>query len=151
MRSFKLLMVSAVIGLAAVAVTQAHEDKEELPAGPVHDRHELMEEVGKNAKAIGDAIKAGETAKVSAPATAIAAAAKQVPALFPAGSEHPKSRAKKEIWQHPEEFAALTKKLEETATALAAAANQGGDVGAASKELFANCKACHDKFRIPED
>ncbi len=150
MRSLWLLLASAALGVAAVAVTQAHEDMD-LPEGPVRDRHELMEAVGKNAKAIGDALKAGETAKVSAPATAIAAAAKKVPALFPAGSEHPKSRAKKEIWQEPEEFAALTKKLEDTANALAQTASQGGDVGTASKELFAACKACHEKFRIPED
>lgn len=150
MRALGIFFGSAVVALAAVVATQAHENMD-LPEGPIRDRHELMEEVGKNAKIIGDAMKAGDTDKVGGPATQIAAAAKKVAALFPAGSEHPKSRAKPEIWQKPDMFAAEVKSLEDAATALAKAADEGGDVPQAAKELFAACKSCHTEFRLPED
>jgi cytochrome c556 len=55
------------------------------------------------------------------------------------------------VWKNAEEFAAQSQTLEERATALAKAANEGGDVGRAAKELFAACKSCHEKFRVPED
>lgn len=150
MRALAIFSMTLIAGLTAVAVSQAHEDMD-LPAGPVRERHELMEGIGRNAKIIGDAMKAGDTDKVGGPATEIAAAAKKIPALFPAGSEHPKSRAKAEVWQNPDDFAAQSKTLEERAAALAKAADESGDVGQAAKDLFAACKSCHDKYRIPED
>jgi cytochrome c556 len=148
MRALAIGLIIAALGSALVAA--AHEDMD-LPAGPVRDRHELMEGVGKNAKIIGDAMKAGTFDKIPAPAGAIAEAAKNVPALFPEGSTHPKSRAKPEIWTDPGGFAADTKRLEETAAALAKAATEQKDVPKAANEMFGACKSCHDKFRVPEE
>lgn len=148
MRALTVGLIGAVLGCACLAA--AHENMD-LPAGPVRDRHELMEGVGKNAKIIGDAMKAGEFAKVPGPATQIAEAAKKVPPLFPAGSEHRKSRAKPEIWKDPEAFAAEARKLEQTASALAKAASERNNVPEAANEMFAACKSCHTKFRVPEE
>jgi cytochrome c556 len=145
-----MALAVAAVGLAVVATTQAHEDMD-LPEGPVRDRHELMEGIGRNAKVIGDAMKVGDATKVGGPATEIASAAKKIPSLFPPGSEHPKSRAKPEVWQSPDKFAAQARELEDRATALAKAANERGDVSQAAKDMFAACKSCHEKFRIPED
>jgi cytochrome c556 len=150
MRSLTIALGSALIGLAAVSLTQAQENKD-LPEGPIRERHELMESVGRNARIIGEAMKAGDIDKVSGPATLIALAAKKMAPLFPAGSEHPKSRAKPDVWEEPDVFAAEIKTLEDRAAALATAADERTGVPEAANELFASCKSCHTKFRLPED
>jgi cytochrome c556 len=70
----------------------AHQEMH-LPPGPIKDRHELMEGIGKNAKKIGDALKAGDTKPIPAAADGIAASAHKIPGLFPPGSTNEKSRA----------------------------------------------------------
>jgi cytochrome c556 len=143
--------VVATVALTAAAGLWAHEKGEELPPGPIRDRHERMEAIGDLAKKINDALKHGENDVVAENAAAIAEKAKNIAALFPEGSVHPNSRAKPEIWQHWEKFERLAEQLPENAAALAAAARGGGDVSAASKKLFGTCKSCHDEFRQPED
>ena len=134
------------LGLASGALAS-----EGLPDGPIHDRHELMEDVGKEAKKVGDALKSGDTSPVAGAATEIARLAGQASAMFPEGSLHEKSRARAEIWQDWEEFDRLMTEMETKATALASAASSEGDVGAAAKAMFGTCKSCHDQFRAPED
>jgi cytochrome c556 len=135
------------LSLAAAGLAMAAD----LPPGPIHDRHELMEEIGDNAKKIGDALKAGNLEPVPAAANAIKADAGKALALFPKGSTHPDSRAKDEIWTSWDKFEAGMKDLEVKAGELATAAENKGDVGAASKAMFGNCKSCHDNFRKPEE
>jgi len=148
MRMRGIIGVASVIGVAVVAVVRAHEH--DVPAGPIRDRHELMEGIGKNAKIIGDALKAGNTAPVAEAAEKIKTAAPKIPALFPPGSTHPKSRAKPAIWKQWPKFEEQTKKLEANAGALADAAKSHGDVKVATDNLFGTCKSCHDDFRVPE-
>jgi cytochrome c556 len=110
-----------------------------------------MEEIGKHAKKIGDAGKAGNKKAIVPEAEAIAAKSKKAIALFPPGSTHPESRAKPEIWKDWAKFEANMAALTKAATNLATVAAADGDTGAASKELFGACKTCHDEFRVPED
>lgn len=151
------LGVTMVLGLCLVWASSggAHEHDSEhakkLPPGPIHDRHELMEEIGGHAKKIGDAIKAGSTNAVPPEAEAIAAKAEKITGLFPKGSTHPDSRAKPEIWQDWKKFEADAARLRKDALELAKVARTGGDVGAASKQMFGACKSCHDSFRVPDD
>jgi len=147
-------IVGGVVGLVIAGVSVsvwAHEDMDSLPAGPIRDRHELMEGIGKNAKAIGEAIKKGDSKAVAASATNIQTDATKILPLFPEGSTNPKSRAKPEIWKNWAKFKADSQKLETTAGALAAAAQSGGDVKAGSQAMFGACKSCHDDFREPDD
>lgn len=141
--------------LAAVLVTSglvlAHDDEDKLPPGPIRDRHELMEGIGKNAKTIGDAMKSGKLDPVADAADKIHASAGKVVALFPKGSSDPASRAKPEIWEQWDRFEKLNKDFEAKSAELAAAAKSGGDVGAAAKAMFGACKSCHDDFRKPEE
>jgi cytochrome c556 len=139
-------LLVTLCGLAAIA----HTKTEELPAGSIRDRHELMEGIGKNAKVIGDALKAGNTAPVAGAADRIEADAGKIAALFPPGSTSPKSRARAEIWQNWPRFESDAKQLQTNAAALAAAARAGGDVRAAARNLFDTCKSCHDQFRMAE-
>jgi cytochrome c556 len=133
------------------AFVMAGEHEHDLPAGPIHDRHELMEKIGDNAKVIGDAMKSGDFAPVAGAAEKIRAAADEILPLFPAVSTHPNSRAKEEIWSNWKKFEEGVKQLETTAAALAEAAKGKGDVPTASKALFGACKSCHDQFRKPEE
>jgi cytochrome c556 len=122
-----------------------------LPPGPVSERHDLMEETGKNAKTINDATKSGQPGSIVAPARAIAAAAQRIPGLFPPGSTHPDSRAKPAIWEKFPEFERDAGTLGIRATALADAAAGGGDVSAEVQGLMRACKSCHDEFRAPKN
>jgi cytochrome c556 len=137
-----------LLTVCLITTARAHEGKR--PPGPIHDRHELMEGIGRNAKAIGNALKAHDLGAVADAAGKIQTDAAKVAALFPPGSTHPASRAKPEIWTNWDKFEAGTKQLEAKSGALAAAAKSGGDVAAASDALFDTCKGCHDQFRVPE-
>jgi len=141
----------AALLAGSAAIGYAHADEKELPAGPIHDRHEIMEHVGDDAKAIGAAAKAGKPADAVAPAEAIAAALEKFPGMFPAGSESPLSRAKPEIWTDKAKFDEMAKDGREAALALAAAAKSGGDLKAASGKMFQTCKGCREHFRKPEE
>lgn len=143
-------LVALLAAASAAAVAPAHEDEQELPAGPIRERHELMERVGDNAKIIGDAMKAGDFQKVPGPALEIEKAARRLPDLFPENSTHPKSRARPEIWSDWDGFTAAVRKLESAAANLAAAARNGTDVPNAANGLFAACKSCHTSYRAPE-
>jgi len=152
MRKTAIVMGAIVLMAGGLQMVSAHEAKD-LPAGPIRDRHELMEGIGKNAKAIGTSLQeggAGDRVKIADWALKIQTSASKIAGLFPKGSTDPKSRAKPEIWTHWDKFEENAKLLEASAGELAAAAQSGGDVGAASKKMFAACKSCHDEFRKPE-
>jgi len=144
-----VLLAMSVSGVAAFAAEEEHHAK--LPAGPIRDRHELMEGIGGHAKKIGQALKAGNVKAVAPEADAIAAAAKKITALFPPGSTHKDSRAKPEIWTDWKTFESDAARLQKDAGDLAQAARTNGDVDAASKQMFGGCKSCHDSFRIPKE
>ena len=150
MRRMVITLGATLTLLGAYGVGRAHDDTHDLPAGPIRQRHELMEGIGKSAKVIGEALKSGNLMPVAGAASDIQARAEKILPLFPLGSLHEKSRAKAEIWSNWAEFESSTKKLGVDAGALAATAKGNGDVGAAAKTMFSNCKSCHDKFRVPD-
>jgi cytochrome c556 len=147
----RVAALAAAAVLASSAGVLADEEKHPLPPGPIHDRHELMEGVGANAKKVGAAAKAGKPGDAQAPAEAIAAALTKFVGMFPAGSESPLSRAKPNVWTDKARFDELAKKNEQAAMALAAVAKAGGDLKAPSGAMFQTCKACHDEFRVPKE
>ena len=145
---FVIATFCAIMGTAVVA--SAHAASTDRPAGPIRDRHLLMEGIGKQAKIVGDAVKAGNTAPVAAAAEQIQTDAGKILGLFPPGSTDPKSRAKADIWTNWADYSALVMRLQTDAGALAAAARAQGDVKGAANTMFGACKSCHDKFREPE-
>jgi cytochrome c556 len=150
MRRQWVLAVPALLLVFGLTAVSADEAAKELPAGPIRDRHELMEGIGKSAKIINNAMKSGDFSPVGAAAEKIQASAGKITTLFPPGSTHPKSRAKPEIWTHWDKFEAGAQQLGTDAGALAAAAKNGGNVPGATKTMFGACKNCHDQFRVPE-
>lgn len=149
MRKTAIVMGAIVMMAGGLRAVSAHEAKD-LPAGPIRDRHELMEGIGKNAKIIGDALKSGDHSHIEEAAGQIQTSASKIPALFPKGSTDPKSRAKPEIWTHWPKFEESAKALEASAGELSNAGHSGGEVKAAADKMFGACKSCHEEFRVPE-
>ena len=123
----------------------------------MHDRHEGMEDIGDAFKAAARWTKdeTPDVADVREDAAVIARLAPQASGWFPPGTgpDVDKTRAKAEIWQKPDDFAAKMKAFQAEAPKFAAAA-QGNDAAAviaAHAELGKTCKACHDLYRAPED
>ncbi|WP_266352016.1 c-type cytochrome [Kaistia algarum] len=112
-------------------------------------------------KAIGSSLKTGfdmvqgktdfDAAKAKAAMEKIAAKATEFPTLFPAGSEKVDSKASPDIWTNKADFEAHAAKLATDATAAAAAAGNGLDAfKPALVAVAANCKACHQTYRLSD-
>lgn len=119
----------------------------------MHERHEGMETIGKNNKAIKRELDGSSPnfAKVHASASTIASLSKKASNWFPAGTgpDVNKTGAKPEIWQNAQDFAAKLQTFQAAAGAFNAAAS-GNDVNAIKAkfgEMGQACKACHDKYR----
>jgi cytochrome c556 len=149
MRKTASVMGAIVLMAGGLQIVSAHEAKD-LPAGPIRDRHELMEGIGKNAKIIGDALKSGDHSQLEQAAAKIQTSASKIAGLFPPGSTDPKSRAKPEIWTNWKKFEETAKQLEATAGILEDRARNGGDFQAEAKNMFGTCKSCHQEFRVPD-
>ena len=121
----------------------------------MHARHEGMEAIGDAVKAIHRALGGTpDLATVRSNAAKIAQLSQQASGWFPAGTgpDVAKTRAKPEIWQTPDDFAAKLRNFQAAARSFNAAAS-GTDVGAmnaAFGQLGGTCKACHDKYRAEE-
>ncbi|HUE79006.1 MAG TPA: cytochrome c [Sphingomicrobium sp.] len=123
----------------------------------MHERHEGMEDIGDAFKVLGREMKADapNLEAVRTSAATVARLAPEVSSWFPPGTgpDVGKTRAKAEIWQKPEDFAAKTRAFQAAAPAFDATA-RAGDVAAIKAsfgEIGKTCKACHDSYRAPED
>ena len=132
----------------------ASGDKKMAGSGdPIADRQQLMKKQGKAMQDITTKLKAGSLDGVAADADTLTGTAKEIPALFPAGSTSPTSRAKPEIWQKKSEFDGYAKSLNDQSKKVAglARANDLAGTQAAVAELGrTTCGACHNAFRGPE-
>ena len=119
-----------------------------------HERHEGMEDIGDATKAIGRQLKsdAPDLAVVRKSAATINDLAPKSADWFPAGTGTdilPKTRAKAEIWQKPDDFTAKDRDFQQAAQTFKAAAD-AGDLAAIKSRFEAlgkTCKACHDSYR----
>jgi cytochrome c556 len=118
-------------------------------------RQEMMEQVGKAMGGLAKIAK-GENEYsadvVKASLTTMAETMKSFPDQFPAGSEtgH-KTEASPKIWENMDDFRAKSEKLRTDAEALLAQlpADQAA-VGAAVKQLGADCGSCHETYRLKD-
>jgi len=142
---------------AALTVTAAGIAFAALPRGKalaiMHERHEGMETIGKNFKALHRELDAS-----SPNLNIIRASARNIEALsakashwFPQGTgpELGKTGAKPEIWQNPQDFVVKMRDFQAEARAFGAAARSSdlALIRAQSSDLGQTCKACHDKYR----
>ena len=123
---------------------------------PQHERHEVMEDVGKAAKVIG-AMFRGEAdydaAAVQKSLATFEKAAGKFGDLFPEGSETGEgTEAAPAIWEDRDGFnAALQEWADATAAAIAAAPATLEDAKATVGPVFQTCKGCHDDYRIEDE
>lgn len=127
----------------------------------IDKRKDVMKNVVlKNFKVIKGYVKKGQgsAADVARAASALAAVAPKIPALFPKGTGRPsvdakKTRAKADIWQDWKKFEAASKTLETEAAKLASVA-AGGDKDAINAQFVVTgkkgCGGCHKPFRGPK-
>lgn len=151
-RAFTAVFV--VGGLAAGLLAGcASGDKKMAGSGDVvADRQQLMKRQGQAMTDITAKLRAGNVEAVAADADILSQTSKQIPALFPAGSTSPKSRAKPEIWQKRSEFEGYAKSLEDQSKKVAglARAKDPGTQAAVTEMGRTTCGACHNAFRGPE-
>jgi cytochrome c556 len=126
-------------------------------ADALKDRQAHMKEMGKAAKAIGEALKSGaaDPAVIKPNADKILAGSKTLPTWFPKGSGEEtgvKTRALPVIWTEPQDFQAKAHDFAVAAGNLDAVAASGdmAKVGPAMKAVGQSCHACHEKFQAKE-
>jgi cytochrome c556 len=134
-----MLAVPSVSGAAAAKV--------------MHQRHEGMETIGKDFKALHREFDSSSPnlAIVRTAAGEITGLSHQASGWFPAGTgpDVGKTGAKPEIWQDPKDFAAKLSAFQRTASAFNATTthNDVGQMKARFADLSNSCKTCHDKYR----
>jgi cytochrome c556 len=123
---------------------------------PQEQRHELMEDVGGAAKAVGEMLKEERPFDAAVAMESFqtwAEAAAVFGDLFPEGSESGyDTEAKATIWTDRAGFdAALTEFSEAVDAAIAAEPQDLESLNAAAGPAFKKCKACHEDYRVEDD
>jgi cytochrome c556 len=79
-------------------------------------------------------------------------ATRDIPALFPEGSDFGETDALASVWEDVERFAELSRENHEAALALQEAVEQGDDAAimAGFRTLGESCRTCHEDFRRSE-
>ncbi len=83
---------------------------------------------------------------------ALQATTKDIPSLFPKGSDFGETKALDAVWQKNADFQKLARDTQQKTAALAkaVAANDSKNYGARFKDVADSCKACHEDFRKEE-
>jgi cytochrome c556 len=137
----------ATVGGAALALSLGFAA---MSAGnPVEERQATMKAVGQSMKEGAGLNSAAsfDAAKAKAAMDSVAAAAKKLKGLYPAGSgADPKSAADPKVWENKADF---DKKLADMGAAASAAgkATTAEAYKPAYAALGATCKSCHDIYR----
>ena len=119
-------------------------------------RHEGMEQIGKDTKALSRELMSGSPtlSVVRASAADIDKLSRQASGWFPLGTgpDVAKTRAKPDIWQNAQDFSSKLHNFQVAARAFDAAARSGdvAAIKARASDLGGACKACHDKYRAEE-
>ncbi len=139
------LLTGAFFGFLVLTVSSALYAQSDV----IKERQALMKSNSAASKAIKAAVKAKDHATVEAKAKVIMGNAEKILGYFPKDSTNGRTRATAKIWEKPDEFAEMPKKLNKAASELAAAAKAGNDaeVGVKVKALNGVCSSCHRQFR----
>ena len=137
-------------GMVMLAVPSVSGD---AAAKVMHARHEGMETIGKDFKAIHREFDSPtpNLALVRTAAGQITGLSREASGWFPAGTgpDVGKTGAKPEIWQDPKDFASKLSAFQRAAAAFNATTthNDVAQMKARYGDLGGACKACHDKYR----
>ena len=112
-------------------------------------RMNAMSAIADATKTLGDMAKGSvsfDAPRAQAAAQALAEKAADVPGLFEAREDDPKSEALPVIWETFEDFRQKTEEMEAAALALTNVADLGG-LRAGMGALGQSCKGCHQGYR----
>lgn len=79
----------------------------------------------------------------------LADSTRDIPALFPEGSDFGETDALSSVWEDPDKFAQRSRETHEAAVALHEAVGQGdsAEIGQRFRALGQSCRSCHEDFR----
>ena len=143
-KAMKIVTVALVLGAGAALAHTGVQNK------AVKARMAGMGELGAGLKVLGNMAKgtlAFDMAQARAAAAAIAAEAAEIPVLFKAQEDDPKSEALPAIWANFADFTAKADALEAKATAAAGSIASIDDVRAALGAIGGECRSCHTAYR----
>lgn len=146
-RTLALAATGSLLALGAAVLYAAPA------ADPAKARHEAMEKVGDSMKVLGAMAKGQapfDAAVVKAQATTIRERLLEASQNFPPGSDKGETHAKPEIWTDRAGFDKAMGDGITAATALQAVKDEAG-FRPALGALGQSCKACHDKYRVPDE
>ena len=156
MRFVRIAFASIALAAAGATITIAAALPKDKALQVMKVRHDGMHSIADALKAIHRALGATpDLPTVRANSAKLVQLSRAGSYWFPAGTgpEVGKTRAKTEIWQNPEDFASKFRNFQGAVRAFDAAA-RGNDVAAMNArfaDLDGTCKACHDKYRGPEE
>ena len=122
------------------------------PADPAKARHEAMEQIGDAMKGLGKIAKGQakfDAAFVAGSASTIKERLDEATQLFPPGSDTGETHAQPEVWSDRPGFDKAMKDAQAAVTALLAVKEESA-FRPALGGLGQSCKACHEKYRMPE-
>jgi cytochrome c556 len=147
-----VLSTVGVVFLLGVPLALAHQGA----TGPVKRRMDLMANMGKAMKGLGDMLK-GKTAydpdAAHEHARAIERHTSVILEHFPEGSVQPPSEARPTIWQEWSVFEEIATQAQTESNQLRAILEDGADQQAVIMqyaELGRACGACHERYREPQ-
>lgn len=145
----KRLFASTTLALLLCGAATAHAESE--PEDLIKYRQNVMKSSGANAAA-ATAIVQGKVEfkdRLRAHAQALVTSTRNIPALFPKGSDFGETEALDAVWTKPDDFAKRAKDAQAKAVAFekAVAANDTKSYAAKLKDLGDSCKACHKDYR----
>jgi cytochrome c556 len=148
---FRPTSLTALALFAFVPLALAHEEA----TGVVKERMDLMDTQKEAMKVIGSMAKGKvpfDAPKAVEAAGEIEKTSKQIPELFPEGTDGHPSEAKPEVWAKWDEFTGDAEGLEKAATDLVMVLEAPGapDWKAKFKGVIDACKTCHKTFRMEE-
>ena len=151
MRIVLIIAVGSAACASAVLVAKPLTKAQALSV--MHERHEGMEDVGKQNKVLRRelSVASPNLAAVRGATATIARHSAEASQWFPAGTgpELGKTGAKPEIWQKPQDFGVKLHNFQVAGRALDVAARAGNftTIKARYADIGGTCKACHDSYR----
>ena len=142
--------------LALAALTLAVPALAQSAPNPAATRIAGYRALGSAFKAVNDGLRAGNLAAVPASGVAISNAARAQYRWYAANTRPGpgvRTHARPEIWTRAAEFRAAQDRFALQAAAFRQASTSGNadTIRAASRQLGAACRGCHDTFRVEDD
>jgi cytochrome c556 len=143
----RLTSALAGVALALASAASAAADPEEV----IKYRQGSMKALGGHMTALAQMVrgKVDYPARIEGHAQALAALSRDIPALFPEGTDFGETDARSEVWKDRARFEKVAADADKAAAGLVAAvkAADKAAIGQAFQTVGDACKACHEDFR----